>query len=464
MTFSWQSAPKHTFNGILTAILFLFLISPNTIKAQGSVDEAMWKDGKALFKSNCQSCHLPDKKMTGPALEGADKRWADTGDYQGKSGKEWLYEWVRNWEAPVKAGMPYAVEMQNFDASAMQLNPTLTDADIDKIFYYADNSTYKIGGGETPGGETQVAGSTFPIKTFLWIVVLGLLFLFLILWRVFALLGRMNAEKAGSPLPEPTPFWKSKKFISLVAILAVVLLAYVTASNAISLGRQQNYQPTQPINYSHATHAGKLNIQCQYCHSGAADSKHSNIPSASVCMNCHKNVQEGPKTGRKEIAKIYSAIGYNPNEGKYFAKDTKADVVKAELEKYLKQDYAEGGVDKKELESNVEAASEMYNKPIEWVRIHNLPDHVYFNHSQHVTAGKVECQTCHGNIQEMEVVKQHAPLSMGWCINCHRETSVDFGNNYYQSYEKFHEKLKSGEMDKVTVEDIGGTECQKCHY
>ena len=137
--------------------------------------------------------------------------------------------------------------------------------------------------------------------------------------------------------------------------------------------------------------------------------------------------------------------------------------MKAALVDYLKQDYEEE-VNQDALEAATEAAFAMYDKPVEWVRIHNLPDHVYFNHAQHVNAGNVECQTCHGNIQEMEVVAQHAPLSMGWCINCHRETEVDMGNNYYQVYEQYHEDLKSGAMDKVTVEDVGGTECQKCHY
>ena len=103
--------------------------------------------------------------------------------------------------------------------------------------------------------------------------------------------------------------------------------------------------------------------------------------------------------------------------------------------------------------------------PIEWKRIHNLPDHVYFNHAQHVSVGKLECQQCHGEVEAMDVLAQHSPLSMGWCINCHRETEVQFkGNEYYASYAKYHEQLASGDKEKVTVEDIGGLECQKCHY
>ena len=102
------------------------------------------------------------------------------------------------------------------------------------------------------------------------------------------------------------------------------------------------------------------------------------------------------------------------------------------------------------------------NEPIQWVRIHNLPDLAYFNHQQHVSVGNIECQTCHGPIEEMDVVYQYAPLTMGWCINCHRDTDVSAkGNAYYDNLVELHE-AKSKEPMKV--EDIGGLECAKCHY
>ena len=177
------------------------------------------------------------------------------------------------------------------------------------------------------------------------------------------------------------------------------------------------------------------------------ESKHAAIPSVNVCMNCHKAInsyEKGPKLydedgnlvdGTAEIQKLYSYAGFDPNN------PTKWDASQA--------------------------------KPIEWVKIHNLPDHVYFSHSQHVNAGKVQCQSCHGEITAMDEVKQVAELSMGWCVNCHRQTNVQFnydstkGNKFYSIYEKYHQDLKSGKMDStkgVTVEAIGGTECQKCHY
>jgi hypothetical protein len=175
------------------------------------------------------------------------------------------------------------------------------------------------------------------------------------------------------------------------------------------------------------------------------DSKHATVPPLNVCMNCHAAINEygssSPKLyredgsevdGTAEIQKLYSYTGYDPKTSRYDAKNA---------------------------------------KPVEWVKIHNLPDHVFFSHMQHTRAGKVQCQTCHGPIQEMNEVKQFAELSMGWCINCHRTTKVNFpdsagnnGNKFYSIYEKFHNDLKNGTKDSITVENIGGTECQKCHY
>jgi hypothetical protein len=141
-----------------------------------------------------------------------------------------------------------------------------------------------------------------------------------------------------------------------------------------------------------------------------------------------------------EIQKLYTYAGWNPDTKQYNPDNNKDGVP--------------------------DGAS-----AIPWVKIHNLPDHVYFNHSQHVKVGKQNCQTCHGNIQEMGEVKQFSDLSMGWCINCHRESKVDFynketkeGNKFYSIYEKFHTDIKNKKLDSVTVEKIGGTECQKCHY
>lgn len=199
-------------------------------------------------------------------------------------------------------------------------------------------------------------------------------------------------------------------------------------------------------------------------------------------MNCHSAINVGSKYGTQEISKIYASIGYDPNTGRYIENydDLDESEIKAIFKKWFATNYiadngnedfireGEGVVE--DMWDNVVASltNEQKNTvrgPIEWTRIHNLPDHVYFNHAQHVSVGKVECQTCHGPVEEMEVLAQYAPLSMGWCINCHRQTEVQFDDNeYYTSYVNYHEQLGEGSREKVTVEDIGGLECQKCHY
>ena len=194
----------------------------------------------------------------------------------------------------------------------------------------------------------------------------------------------------------------------------------------MGIGVYTQYQPEQPIAFSHELHSGINGVDCNYCHSSARHSKHSGIPSANVCMNCHTYINEGTdEDGTKEIAKIYEAVGFDPDSRTY-------------IEGYTQ-------------------------KPIEWVRIHNLPDHAYFNHAQHVVAGQIECQDCHGPIQEMEEVYQYSELTMGWCIECHRESEVKMEGNEY--YAKIHDELKEKYgKDVFTVEEIGGLECAKCHY
>jgi len=258
------------------------------------------------------------------------------------------------------------------------------------------------------------------------------------LLQVNSNLRKLTDDKEGVRRGEPVPFYRNKAYIALVVLLLFLIGGYYLVQGAIGLGRQQGYQPEQPIFYSHKVHAGVNQISCLYCHSFATQGKHANIPSVNVCMNCHMAIKEytgtagnlvredgTPVNGTAEIQKLYSYAGWNP--------DTRT--------------YTGNG------------------KPIEWVRIHNLPDHVFFSHAQHTNAGKVQCQTCHGPIQQMDEVRQFAPLSMGWCVNCHRTTKVQFADNgYYSIYEKFHNDIKNHKIDSVTVQMIGGTECQKCHY
>jgi cytochrome c2 len=414
------------------ALFFLVLSIGNNLQAQDA------KAGKTTFRSKCGSCHDTklEQKMTGPALKGAVDRWNAGGAHKGKSGEEWMKTWILNWNDAVASGNPYAVKMKDFDASAMTVfTGQISDVELANIVEYIKHPEIANVGTPQPP-TTPTGGDANDSSSYTYYIILALLLLLLLAY----LLGKTNkglnlihVKKEGEGQyhvdvteADKTPFYLKSSFKSALLLGTILLFIFALGRSAMNLGRQQGYQPTQPIKYSHALHAGKNKIECQYCHFTAADGKHANIPSVSTCMNCHKAVQSGPKYGTKEIAKIYNAVGYDP-------KTNTTDASKA--------------------------------KPVEWIRIHNLPDHVYFNHSQHVTAGKVECQTCHGPIEKMEEVYQYAPLSMGWCVNCHRNHDVQFVDNaYYKTFQKFHDEMKAGDRKRVTVSDIGGTECQKCHY
>ena len=387
------------------------------------------QDGKALFQQNCASCHAVNKKLTGPALAGVEERWSE---------KKNLYAWIKNSAAYLKTGDPYATKLyEEYNKVAMNNFPGLADADIDAILAYIKTVPAP---GAAPVGATSAAPVEESDSTLVFgILTLILAFVAIILLQVNSNLRKLADDKSGITAIVPVPFYRKKANIAFVAIVFFITGGYMTTVGAINLGRSKDYQPEQPIYYSHKVHAGVNQINCQYCHTGVYQGKQATLPSVNVCMNCHTAINEyngAPLVkengevvdGTAEIKKLYEYAGYTPGET--------WDASKA--------------------------------KPIEWVRIHNLPDHVYFNHAQHVNAGQVSCQQCHGDIQNMGEVKQFADLSMGWCVNCHRETKVQFKDNgFYSIYEKFHADLKSGKIDStkgITVEKVGGTECQKCHY
>ena len=408
-------------NNLFVIALFTVLFSLSFITASAQGDP---KSGKGLFKSNCASCHKLDEKMTGPALTGVVERWESGAKHQGIDGKVWLHRWIKNWQDPVDAGNPYALKIQGYDPSAMNQFPSLTDAQIDDILAYVQNPPQEGPKQVIIDGPVTKDEPIFPTWFLITIVAILVIIVFA-LNRVSNSLQRMAIEKDGGVVENFVPFYNNSKLRIVAGLVIAILIFFVLVNNATALGRQQGYQPEQPIKFSHKLHAGTNKIDCQYCHTSADKSKHSNIPSMSTCMNCHKVINKGPKYGTSEIAKIYKAADFN--------------------------------IDTKTYGNNP--------KPVEWIRIHNLPDHVYFNHSQHVKVGGIACQSCHGPIQEMEEVYQYAPLSMGWCINCHRNTEVNFdGNKYYSIYQKYTKAKAEGKMKGVTVENVGGTECQKCHY
>ncbi len=415
-----MSPNRKIFISFFANLLFIALVSfTNTSFAA---------DGEALFKANCANCHKPLEDYTGPMLQGARKRAPNP---------EWAVKWVNNVNSMLETD-PYAKSLLAKYGSRMTQFNLKTD-EIVAILDYAD--AYKAPAPATPA----IGDATAPAEDnslLFGILTLILAIIALILLQVNSSLRKLSDEKEGILRAEPVPFYRNKSYL-MIGILALFCFGgYTTINAAMGLGRMNGYQPEQPIYYSHKVHAGTNQISCLYCHGGAQDSKHANVPSVNTCMNCHMAIKEykgdpiykenGTQVnGTAEIQKLYSYAGWNPDTKKY----------------------------------------DKPGKQIEWVKIHNLPDHVYFNHSQHVKVGKQNCQTCHGNIQEMPEVYQFTDLSMGWCINCHRESKVNFydkttgeGNKFYSIYEKFHNDIKSGKLDSVTVEKIGGTECQKCHY
>ena len=422
-----MSRYRKIFNKIFAGLFLFALVSfSNDVLAQ---------NGEALFKANCASCHKPIGQLTGPALQGIRKT-LPPGD--------WVYKWIAN-SSIMNDAEAMRVKAAFGNSQMQAFGSQLKKEEIDAILDYADKYT-------PPVPVTKVGGGGEDNSLVFGILTLILALIAFTLLQVNSNLRKLSDEKEGVHRPEPVPTYKNKTYLMAAILVLFAVGGYYTINGAIGLGRMKNYQPEQPIYYSHQVHAGTNQISCLYCHGGAQDSKHANIPSVNVCMNCHKGINkyEGPDKlqredgtaidGTAEIQKLYAYAGFNAATKTYNA-DKNGDGI------------PDGA------------------KPIEWIKIHNLPDHVYFNHSQHVKVGKQQCQTCHGNIQEMPEVYQFAELSMGWCVNCHRESKVDFynkadstGNKFYSIYEKFHKDLKSGKIDSVTVEKIGGIECQKCHY
>ena len=411
------------------SILFLS-ISIHSFSQDVPSDEAAVAAGKKLFGLNCKSCHALNKKLIGPALAGVTGRY-DT---------PWLIKWIRNNNELIKSGDPQAVALYDKYKLDMTIFPSLSDADILNILAYTDAgepSDPEKGKIEVdPKNPTNNADtSSFNIILGVILVVLLLVIAVLILLTT-VLLKTLKKKEEDEELDEiDSEFINNKTslldliknpiFIGVGGFLSTLVVLYLIIVKVLyGIGVSQGYAPEQPIAFSHKIHAGQYEIDCQYCHTGVRKSKNANIPSPNICMNCHAQI----KTDSPEIKKIHKAIGYVITD----------------------------------KENNIgEYTGETH--PIEWVRIHNLPDLAYFNHSQHVQVAGLACETCHGEIKEMDKVYQYAPLTMGWCINCHRETNVKAkGNEYYDKLLEIHENKNADEPMKV--EDIGGLECAKCHY
>jgi mono/diheme cytochrome c family protein len=410
--------------------------------------KASAEEGKKLYEANnCGSCHALDKKVVGPALRGVTERRSE----------EWLIKWIRNNEALRKSGDADANALfKEYGGAAMNIFENLSPDQVKHILEYIKTAP-------KPAAKAQAAVTAEDApksNSNTLYVVIALIGIFavvlIILGKVRNTLRRLAAEQDGTAEEESKdslikrlmPEKLAKMNPTVLAVFTVVILGGIGfvwsyKFGITEVGVQKGYAPTQPIAYSHKLHAGDLKIDCKYCHIGVEESKSATIPSLNICMNCHKGVQKASTAEgdgiSPEIAKIYKALDYNP-------------------------------------EKNGAEAFGPNPKPIRWVRIHNLPDHAYFNHSQHVKVAGLACQTCHGPIEKMEVVQQWSSLQMGWCIDCHRNAGIDAANNNY--YAALHEKAAKDLKDnknksqyfgpdgkvKITPAMNGGLECAKCHY
>jgi cytochrome c551/c552 len=399
--------------------------------AQDAVDVARQKEGRKLYNNLCASCHKLDRKLIGPALAGVTERREN----------DWLKAWIKNNAALRASGDRDAIAIFNeYNGSVMSAFPQLSDTQIDDILYYTEVGDPKPvlapGAVASTGGQNEAPG--WLIYILAAIIVSAFLIIAALLKTISELKG---APKTPGPLGSLKEVWagiQQNTFLHVVGVIFLLLTsAYLGFGTLFSVGVDQGYQPVQPIAFSHKIHAGENKVDCQYCHSSAKHSKHSGIPSVNVCMNCHKNIAEVAEGTEVE----YNGVVLRKNE----------------LDKEIQKIYDAAGWDAENLEYTGET------KPIKWIRIHNLPDHVNFVHAQHVTVAGVDCKQCHGPVEEMDEMYQYSPLTMGWCIDCHRETNVDLKGNPY--YEKIHKQLaeKYGTKE-VTIAQLGGLECGKCHH
>lgn len=402
-----------------TISLFLSLVLCFQTRAQDiPTDAAVIGAGKALYENNCTQCHgLGEEVIVGPGLKGVHARRP----------LPWLIKWIRNSTVLINSGDAYANEVYNKFGKTQMQSFDFKDEEIISIVAYIKSESEKVAAAPVAsasaadGSATASVGAapqdTSTLNYILAVFVIILVLILLILVLVISILTKyltnqgnlseIDAEQVNLKFDFGV-IYKSKAFKTGIAMVFILVAGKACIDGLVGVGIAQGYAPTQPIAFSHKLHSGAYQINCTYCHTGVYKSKSANIPSTNICMNCHNAIkQESP-----EIQKLYRAIATG--------------------------------------------------RPVEWVRVHNLPDLAYFNHAQHTKVGGIECQQCHGPIETMEVVQQYSSLTMGWCITCHRETAVNGKDNHY--YDNLMASHSKGSKEPMKVKDIGGLECSKCHY
>lgn len=429
------------------ALTLLFLTGAFNAQAQGD----------ALFKAKCATCHQVFKDGTGPKLYEVRQKWSDGGAADGS-----IIQWVNNWNNAAAAD-PYAQTVSTWSETAMSTFPDLTEEQITSIFDWVDaqeevSATAAAG----PGAGADVVEEESSLG-WVWII-LAIVFVVVILavGGVRRQLKSASAEADGEEFDEDMSYadelkqfaWTNRKFVAIGTVVAVLGVVVTLFLGLYSIGIVEEYQPSQPIAFPHSVHAGTNGIDCKYCHNSVTKSRTAGLPTVNVCMNCHKQVTGSTPEQAEQIQKIYDAAGFDPAGGGKYTGET---------------------------------------KEIVWNKVHVLPDHVYFNHSQHVEVGGIDCKQCHGDmttmtetakvrtVEELNAVEGNIKLTkktltMGWCIECHKEKEVSNGSLDTKKdgyYDEIHKRLMDGDKElygkyledgKVSVMELGGWECAKCHY
>jgi mono/diheme cytochrome c family protein len=391
--------------------LFVFVFLVEFIFLLGAQSPVYGQDDPATLFQVCAACHTIGKgKLVGPDLQGITERREEA----------WLIRFIQNSQLIIQEGDPVAVKLfEEHNKIPMPPND-FTDDQVRALLEYIENTGKQVTGEVSatasqpteagPPKERTISQQSVPAEE----IPLPLerksnrnfkaIFLISLLFFFVSIIDLAITKRIRA------------RFIHILVILITLfVMGEIVVVEAKALGRQQYYSPDQPVKFSHKIHAGQNRINCKYCHFTAEESKHAGFPPVQLCMNCHNLVKEGKVTGTEEISKIYQAL--------------------------------ETG------------------KSIQWIRVHNLPDHSYFNHAQHIRVGKVSCNECHGPVEKMDRIIQVSSLGMGWCIDCHRTREVQFfDNEFYTKFTIMHDRIQSGEKSKVTVDDMGGTECGRCHY
>ena len=465
----------HRLPYLAIALFALITLQFSTISAQDIWEGGSIENGQSLFNANCASCHkVTSEVLAAPGLAGVSERWGTT--------DEMLLLWVQDPQGAAESGDPYIISLveRYVGTYGWMTGQAVSMGDLRDIMAYVSNPPDVeaiVDNSEACPTDEFLQEADSDYSSMLWFLVLLILFLVIALSAsgVKRALTDIIAEKKGQELLEDSSYllrfkswaWNNLVFVSLICVFCIAYGVSVGYGALMGIGVYEGYSPDQPIKFSHSIHACENEIDCNYCHSSANNSKHSGIPSTNVCMNCHKAVKEGKQTGTEEIAKIYEAIGFDAETGTY-------------LDGEGNNGYSE--------------AQESYkSEPIKWNKVHTLPDHVYFSHEQHVNVGKLQCQNCHGDVASFSVgriapveeinglidaypglIQLSKPtLTMGWCLECHNKADVDMASSGY--YTEMHERLMTSERgneelrryledDKITVRELGGWECSKCHY